>query len=565
MSDDEEATLRTLKGHREVIDGLIDKHHGRTFNTAGDSVLAEFGSTVEAVRCAISIQEELRVHNAELADDRQMHFRIGVNVGDVMVEGDNLYGDGVNIAARLEGVADPGGICISGSAFDQVKDRLSIGFEDIGPQEVKNIDRPVQAYRVDLGSAAPIESTASQKHTKPPSSADKPSIAVLPFDNLSDDPQQEYFSDGMAEDLITDISNISGLFVIARNSSFAFKGQAIDVKEVAEKLGVKHILEGSVRKMGTKLRVNAQLIDAATGGHLWAARYDGDMENIFEFQDNIREQIVSALQVSLTPTDRTLTERKPTDSVEAYDLFLKGRANFNRVTYEDNLEAINCFEAAIEIDPHFGDAYGSLAFCHYFGWSQMFPGFDNGLDRANELAEKGVALDSTSAIAHSRLGWTQAFLRRYDEAVANSEKALVLAPNNAEVYALFGTVLNFWGNPERGLEMLEKAFSIETFAPPVSDFQVGISHYLLRHYDQALAAFNRMAERAPKFYAAYMFLACTYVELDRLDDARDAIKTFLEIVPRYTVKETARRVPWRIDEVRDRFLNNLRKAELPEG
>jgi TolB-like protein/Tfp pilus assembly protein PilF len=399
----------------------------------------------------------------------------------------------------------------------------------------------------------------------PPSLPDKPSIAVLPFENLSNDPEQEYFSDGMAEDLITDISNISGLFVIARNSSFAFKGQAIDVKEIAAKLGVQHILEGSVRKMGPKLRVNAQLIDAASGGHLWAARYDGDLEDIFQFQDDIREQIVSALQVSLTPTDKALTDRKPTDNVEAYDLLLKGRANLFDFGPSHLLEAVKNFEEAIKIDPNFSEAYGYLSWCYFVGWVHMRRGFDDGLDRAHELAEKGVALDGTSAIALAALGWVQRYFRRHDQAVANFEKAIALAPNNAQVYAAFGQVLNWLGNPERGLEMLEKAFSIDTLPPPNWEFYAGCSHLLLRQYDKALSRINRGIERGPKFIPAYPLLAWTCVEMGRLDDARDAIKTFLELAPQFTVKKAAERWPYRIDEDHNRFLDALRKAGLPEG
>jgi len=402
------------------------------------------------------------------------------------------------------------------------------------------------------------------EETEPPL-PDKPSIAVLPFDNMSGDPEQEYFSDGMAEDLITDLSKISSLSVAARNSSFSFKGQMPDIKDVVEKLGVTFVLEGSVRKMGDRIRINAQLIYGADGRHIWAERYDGNMAEIFEFQDNIREQIVAALQVSLTPADKALTERKPTDSVDAYDLFLKGRANYFRYTSEDFLEAIKCFEEAIEIDPNFADAYGYLSYCHFHGWSEMFSGFEDTLDRAHELAERGVALDGTSAIAVMRLGWVQTFLRRYDQAIANMEKAIALAPNNAEVYSTYGEVLNYLGNPERALEMLEKALSIDTIAPPNWEFHVGHSHFLLRHYDQALARLNRTVERIPKFTPAYVLLACTYAELDRLDDARGAIKTVLGLTPQYTVKEFARIYPFRIDEIRNRFLDGLRKAGLPEG
>jgi adenylate cyclase len=312
-----------------------------------------------------------------------------------------------------------------------VRHKLDLGFEDMGEQPVKNIDEPVRAYRIvaEGGNLTSIDTDEDRKRRRP--LPDKPSIAVLPFDNLSGDPEQEYFSDGMAEDIITDISKISGVFVTARSSSFAFKGQSIDVKEVAAKLGVKHILEGSVRKMGAKLRINAQLIDAASGGHIWAERYDGDIEDIFEFQDNIREQIVAALQVSLTPTDKALTKRRQTDSVEAYDLFQKGRASFYRYTREDFLEAIRRFEEAIEIDPNFADAYGYMSLCHnLYGWAVMGPEYDENLDRANELAERGIALDSTSAFALARLGWIQMFLRRYDPAIANLEKAIAMAPNN---------------------------------------------------------------------------------------------------------------------------------------
>ena len=393
----------------------------------------------------------------------------------------------------------------------------------------------------------------------------KPSIAVLPFENLSADPDQEYFSDGMAEDLITDLSNISNLYVAARNSSFSFKGQMPYVQEVAEKLGVRFVLEGSVRKMDDRLRINAQLIDAVDGGHLWAERYDGQMDEIFDFQDRIREEIVAALRLKLTPTDQALTERKPTDSAEAYDLFLKGRAEYHRFTPEHLLEAIRCLEKAIGIDPKFADAYSYLSYCHFAGWIYMWPGFDNSLDRANELAEKGVALDGTSTIALTRLAWIQTFMRRYDQAIANLEKAIALAPDNADVNATFGQVLNYWGHPERGLQMMEKAFSIDTVVPPNWEYHVGLSRLILRQYDEAESRFLKTIERAPKYTPGYLLLAVTYAELDRLDDARDAMKTALEISPRHTVKAVAKNYPYRVDEVRDRILDGMRKAGMPEA
>ncbi len=560
MGADEEGTIARQREHREaLIDPEIASHGGRIVKTMGDGLLVEFVSVVDAVKCAVAVQAGMAEREGEVPGDRRIQYRVGINLGDIVIDGDDILGDGVNVAARLEGLADPGGICISDVVHQSVEGKLDLAFADMGAQQVKNIARPVRAYRALLfGETGLADGGQSQP--------DKPSIAVLPFDNLSGDPEQEYFSDGMAEDLITDLSKISSLSVAARNSSFSFKSQMPDVKDVVEKLGVAFVLEGSVRKMGERLRINAQLIDGADGRHIWAERYDGDMAEIFEFQDDIRAQIVSALQVSLTPTDHALTQHKQTDSVEAYDLFLRGRANFHRFADEKYFyEAIECLETAIEIDPKFADAYGYLSYCYFYGWVLMLPEFDDNLEQANKIAERGVALDDKSAIALTRLGWIQAFLRRYDEAIANLERAIALAPNNAEVYSTFGQVLNFWGDPERGLEKLEKAFSIDTVVPPAWEFQVGHSHLLLRQYDKAIARLNRAVEGAPKLAVAHLYLACAYVELDRLDDASDAIQTALEIIPRCAVKDVSRIWPWRIDEHRNRILDGLRKAGLPEG
>lgn len=557
------ARLRAL--HIELIDPRIAADGGRIVKTMGDGILVEFPSAVDAVHNALYFQEAMRRRNADVADDNRLDFRVGINVGDVIIEGDDIHGDGVNIAARLEGVCEPGKVYVSGTVYDQAAGKLEASFEDLGEQTVKNITKPIRVYRASDQPKIDVKPEPKKTDTSAPVH-DKPSIAVLPFDNMSGDPEQEYFSDGMAEDLITDISKISGVSVTARNSSFAFKGQTIDVMEIAKKLRVKHIVEGSVRKMGDRLRINAQLIDGADGRHIWAERYDGNMAEIFDFQDAIREQIVSALQVSLTPADRALTERKPTESVEAYDLLLKGRANFHRYTLEHTLEAIKCLETAIEIDPNFADAYGYLSYCHFRGWVQMLPGFDNNLDRANELAERAVALDGTSAFALARLGFIQAWLHRYDIAIENLEKALDLAPNDAEVYATFGQVLNFWGDPERALEMLKKAFRLDTLAPPVWEHQVGHSHLLLRQYDEALASLHRAVERAPTFPPTYVHLACAYVELDRLNDARETIKAVLEIIPKFSLKNVARIFSaYRIDEDRDRLLDAFRKAGPLDG
>jgi adenylate cyclase len=561
---DEEGTRASLRGlRRELIDPRIAADRGRIVKTMGDGLLVEFPSAVDAVRNALSIQRAIRRRNSDIPKDIKIELRVGVNVGDVIIEGDDIHGDGVNVAARLEGLCDPGEIFVSGTVYDQADGKLEASFEDLGEQTVKNIAKPVRVYRA--SDRPKVDTGPELQLVAEPQVSHKPSIAVLPFDNLSDDPQQEYFSDGMAEDLITDISKISGLSVTARNSSFAFKGQTTDVKEIAKQLGVKHVVEGSVRKMGDRLRINAQLIDGTDGRHVWAERYDGNLAEIFDFQDDIREQIVSALQVNLTPTDMAFTDRKSTENVEAYDLFLKGRANFYSATHEHTLEAIKCLEKALEIDPNFVDAYGYLSFCQFYGWFHMWPEFDDTLDRAYELAETGVALDSTSALAVMRLGFIQMFLRRYEPAVANMEKAIALGPNNAEVYAMVSQLFNYWGNPDRAMELMEKALRLETFAPPIWEFYAGTPHLLLGQYDEAVIRFNRTAERAPKFSPVHFSLAWAYVELGRLEDAHDAIKAALRINSHYTLKQVDRLYPYRIDEVRYRFLDSLRKAGLPEG
>lgn len=534
---DEERTRSRLNSlHYEIIDPRISADGGRIVKTMGDGILVEFPSAVDAVRNALSIQGAVRRRNADVIGEDKIEFRFGINVGDVIIEGDDIHGDGVNVAARLEGLCEPGEVFVSGTVYDQADGKLEASFEDLGAQTVKNIAKPVRVYRASVEPMVDA-SPEPQSTGKSPELPDKPSIAVLPFDNMSGDPEQEYFSDGMAEDLITDISKISGVSVTARNSSFAFKGQSIDVKEIASKLGVKHIVEGSVRKMGDRLRINAQLIDGTNGRHVWAERYDGKMSEIFEFQDDIREQIVAALQVSLTPIDQARAEHKQTDSVEAYDLFLKGRANLYRFSPETVLEAKKSLETAIELDANFADAYGFLSYCHYAGWILKFPGFDDTLDFANELAEKGVALDDKSAIAVVRLAWIQGWMRRFDQAIPNYEKAITLAPNRADVYADFGQILNYWGDPDRALEMSEKAFSLETFSPPLWEFYAGHSHFLLHQYDLALPLMTHMVERVPNFITGFAFLACLYVETDKQSEANDAIEKILDVFPDSTVKD----------------------------
>lgn len=384
MGDNEEATICTLTAYREVIVNHVRQHRGRVIDSPGDNLLAEFASAVDAVRSAAEIQRRLKDNNAELPDHRKMEFRIGINVGDVVVEGERIYGDGVNIAARLEALAEGGGICISGTVYDQVENKLNLGYTDLGQHRLKNISRPVRVYQIKLDTeldpeaasyAAPsVQESVSAEEPKAPTLPDKPSIAVLPFVNLSHDPEQEYFSDGMTEDLITDLSKLAGLFVISRNSVFGYKGQAIKPENVSRELGVRYVLEGSVRKAGNRVRITAQLIDATSDYHLWAERYDRELQDIFELQDEVTQKIVSALAVQLTAGEQRRLRRPPTENVQAYDYFLRGRECYFYRTKEANLQARQMFEQAIQLDPQFATAYAYLGRTHLtelaFQWSQ---------------------------------------------------------------------------------------------------------------------------------------------------------------------------------------------------
>jgi adenylate cyclase len=469
MGEDDEATVRTLTAYREVISVVIQKHRGRVVDSPGDNILAEFASVVDAVRSAVEMQEELRIRNAELSEDRKMEFRIGINLGDVIYEEEQIYGDGVNVAARIEGLADAGDICISRDAYVQVKKKLSLGYEYWGEHSVKNIDEPVQVYRVLLepevvgkvidekkerprrwrwvAVAAVIlilvvavaaiwnfhlrSSFSPEKgvflETKSTSLTEKPSIAVLPFRNLGGDPEQEYFSDGITNDIITDLSKFRELSVIASNTVFTYKDNPVKVKDVSRDLGVRYVLEGSVQKIGGRLRINSQLIDANTGHHLWAERYDKDLRDLFKLQNEIVQTIVSKMAIQIEETERARVMRKSTDNLRAYDYLLRGQEHFYQRTRKGSKEARIMFQKAIEIDPRYSSAYAALAWAHlddfFYGWT-MFP--EKSLQRAHDIAKKALSFEESNALAHSALG--SIYLRRtqYDLAMSESKKAAEL-------------------------------------------------------------------------------------------------------------------------------------------
>ena len=524
--------------------------------------MIEFASAVDAVSHAVDVQRGIAERNSGLPDDQRIFLRLGINVGDIIIEGEDIFGDGVNVAARIEAMAEPGGICISARVHDYVGSRLDIVFDDLGRQAMKNIAEPVHVNRVRLDAAPGVQGVTQPG--APLALPGKPSIAVLPFSNMSGDTEQEYFADGLSEDLITDLSKISGLFVIARNSSFAFKGKNADVRGVARQLGVAHILEGSIRKMGTKVRINAQLIDAETGGHLWAERYDGDLDDIFTLQDEIMAEIVSAMELHLTVADRANADRKPTRSAEAYDLCLRGRAEYYRYTPDHLANATRCFEQAIEIDPTYADAYGYLSDCYATAYEFTWSGAKDSLEPALELAEKSLALDPRSPVAHARLGWVLGFQGEFDQATENFEKAVALDPRNAGSFFAFGETMNRGSLPEKAMPLIEQALGLEVIPPPGWDFSMGHAYLLLKRYDEALAKFLLVLGRVPGLVPARVQLARAYGEMDRIPEARAAIQALREVAPNYTAKNADRMFPYPDADHRARLHAGLRKAGLPE-
>jgi len=444
MGDDEQATVQTITAYRGIMATLIQQYRGRVVDSPGDNLLADFASVVDAVQCAVEIQQVLKARNAELPDDRKMEFRIGINLGDVIVEGDRIYGDGVNIAARLEGLSEGGGICISGSAFEQIENKLPLKYESLGEHTVKNISKPVSVYKANVEALAAV-SPVEEKALELP---DKPSVAVLPFANMSADPEQEYFSDGMAEDLITDLSKISRLFVIARNSAFIYKGKNVKVQQVGEELGVRYVLEGSVRKAGSRVRITAQLVDTKTGYHLWAERYDRNLDDIFELQDEVTQKIVAALKVELTQGEQENLERTPTDNLEAYDYFLRGESFLWRTTKETNAQARQMFKRAVALDPEFALAYAHLGMTHWWDWSLLWSSDPDHLEQSLDLCQRAVAIDDGLSMGHLIMGASFLWKKQHEQAITEAKRAVELNPNDADCYAYLGWILNFSGRPE---------------------------------------------------------------------------------------------------------------------
>jgi adenylate cyclase len=565
MGEDEKGTVRTLNAYKEAMTGLIQHHHGRVVDAPGDNVLAEFGSVVDAVECAVEIQKELKTRNAELAEKRRMEFRIGVNLGDVIEEEGKIFGDGVNIAARLESLSEAGGVCISGTAYDQVENKLSFGYEYLGEQPVKNIPKPVRVYRVLVEPEAVAQralEVASKERMAFPL-PDEPSIAVLPFVNMSDDPKQEYFSDGMTEEIITALSRIPNLFVIARNSTFTYKGKAVRVKQVAEELGIRYVLEGSVRKAGEKVRITAQLIDAFSGYHLWADRYDRDLKDIFALQDEITLKIAAALQVKLTVGDHARLMAKGTTNLEAYLKALQCREHGQRWTKEGNATLRNYAEEIIALDPKYPFGYLALALSHFvdimLGLSES-P--QQSLARGIELTKHALSLDNSYSFAHAVLGVSYVLARQYDKSVAEAERAVALDPNSAENLYYLAYALCYAGRPEEAIPLIEKAERLSPIPLPFQLLTMSSVHRLTGRYEKAVETAKRAIRVEANNQVAHVYLIASYIALGREKEACGVTAELLRINPNFSVDHFIKRIPFKNQSENDRLADALYKAGL---
>jgi len=610
MGEDEVATVRTLTKYRETMSTLIRQHRGRVVDSPGDNLLAEFASVVDAVQCAVEVQQVFKAKNADLPENRKMEFRIGVNLGDVIEEGERIYGDGVNIAARVEGLAEAGGICISGSAYEQIENKLALGYEYMGEQAVKNIIKPIRVYKVPmeprdadslvskkkkvkkglwqraalvlvavlilgggalaiwnffLRSSPPPEELASKENMAFPL-PDKPSVVVLPFVNMSGDPEQEYFVDGMTEDLITDLSKISGLFVIARNSSFTYKGKPVKVRQVAEDLGVRYVLEGSVRKAGDQMRINAQLIDTTTAHHLWAERYDSHIGNVFALQDKITKKIVSALAVKLTTVEQKHGAQRMTNNIDAYDAVLQGREHMLRFTPEDLAKALSYFKKAVEMDPSYSLAHAWLAYTYWKGsdlaWEQSLgvSWFDARMHARKFLQ---MALKNPTPLAHQVASDMILRQRLHDEAVTQAEKSIALDPNDPVGQVTMASALIYAGRPQEAIDFIKRAMRLDPRLPGLYSFYLGFAHFCMEQLKESVTLIKRGLKFNPEAHVMYSLLAAAYGNLGREQEARSSLDNFMKKLPfPIDLRMLMYMFPFKDPEVAERVADGLLKAGL---
>ena len=566
MAVDELGTHAQLKAHRkELINPKTAEYNGRVVKLTGDGTLMEFGSVVDAVNFAVEVQHAMERRNADVPEDQRITYRIGINIGDIIVDGDDIYGDGVNIAARLEGLAEPRGICVSHNVYAQVRTKVDLRFEDLGEQKVKNIPDPVHVYRVRLSSGAVAESEGAEPHIPGPALPEKPSIAVLPFVNMSADSEQEYFSDGITEDIITELSKFRSLFVIARNSSFSFKGQPLEIKEIGHRLGVRYVVEGSVRRAGKRLRITAQLIDAVHDTHLWAERYDRNLEDIFAVQDEVTRAIVTAIEPELASAERGRARRKLPESLDAWECYQRGLWHLYQYRAEDSTKAQELFRRAIEVDPNFGPAHAALAYALYY---EVIEGFvstpDDWISPALEAARTAVILDERDAFAHMVLGRLLLAHGEFDASIAECDSALAFSPNNANACYGQGLSLCFAGRPEEAIPKVDEALRLSPHDPGSWAFLWLRGHalLLLHSYDEAVV-WARKAVRQPNATLwAFTGESAVLAHLGRIDEARAALDRALTIRPDLSAEFFRSVLPWKDPAHLEHYIDGLRKAGL---
>jgi adenylate cyclase len=566
MGVDEEGTLRQLKAHRrELVDPKITEHRGRIVKTTGDGMLVEFVSVVDAVRCAVDIQRGMAERNASVPADKRIEFRIGINVGDIISDDNDIYGDGVNVAARLEALAEPGGICVSRNVHDQVRDKLSFGFEDMGEQTVKNIARPIGVHRISLAETAPLVNPAAVASKPEPASSNRPSIAVLPFANMSGDPEQEYFADGISEDIITSLSKLRWFFVIARNSSFAYKGKAVDVKRAARELGVRYVLEGSVRKGGNRVRITAQLIDAATGNHIWADRYDGDLTDIFALQDEITKKVVAAIEPKLLEAEGIRSQNRSPEDLDAWDMVIQANSLFWRLTKTEGDAAIAILRRAVERYPDYGPAHSMMAFMLLvsgrLAWA--LADLEAQIREAEVLATRAVSLDNSDPWAHLALGFVAYTKRSTDEAVEEFQRALELNPNFAAAHGYMGLALALAGRCEEAIAHSELAIRMSPHDPQNAVFNVALAaaYYLEGRFTEAVSFGRKAIQQRPEFGGGHRIYVSSLAQAGQIDAARAALQRLKELQPSMSIAWMQRYVPY-TENVMPKFLDGMRKAGL---
>jgi adenylate cyclase len=608
MRDDEEATLTALTSHRRKIDSLIEQHRGRLVNSAGDSVLAEFASVVEAMNCAVEMQGAVRAANVNLAPERRMQFRVGVNLGDVMVEGEQIYGDGVNVAARLEGLAEPGGICISETVYAQTKNKIALIYEDIGAQKVKNIAEPVRVWRIVLDgtpsarrarrlnprwyraglwsltglaivvgtivlvmrvSLRPPRTSASIAPQEKPAVAppSMPSLAVLPFANMSGDPQEEYFSDGITDELITKLSQLLNLFVVARTSSFTYKNKSAKAEDIGRELGVKYLLEGSVRKSANRVRVDARLVEARLGAEIWAERFDRPLGDVFAVQDDVVQKIATTLDLQLSLSERGILTRQTTDNLEAYDNLLRGLSYSWRETKEDDAKALQFFQKAIDLDPNFADAYTMMGAIVFNDWLWEWNGDPHAVERSAAFEQKAVALEDAESTAHIILGRILAEQDRFDAAVAETERGIAMSPNTAggTYFCLAqrdsdwaADTLNWSGKPAEALDLAQKAMSRDPSRRDFHLMEIGVAYFNLGRAREAVPVLKKFVDSFPGLLWARYYLAAAYVESGMKQQAHAQAAAIGSFDPDFSLAAGR----FKNMKQSDRFIYDLRQAGL---